>query len=96
MDILQKAMEKENYVFTVETDRGVVNLFSKDYISSTVDENGNEVINYYWCIGETWDNGKDFSMHYIHSWNNVISWLNDNIVGGYESVLNEYTEKINQ
>lgn len=99
IDKLKEAMQDEYFILEDRLNTGIV-LFGKQRIGSHITEEGKETEDYQYCIAQTWKNqeakerNKDFSIHYIHSYQSLIDWLDKNIEGGYKYFQDLYEKQI--
>lgn len=80
VDKLKEAMEDENFDLVDDYANPRIILFGKKKTGST-HKDGVITENFQYCIAESWENGEDFSMHHIHSYEGLINWLNKNTKG---------------
>lgn len=86
MDELEKAMQNENFTLIDNHDKPSIVLYGRQCIGNQSKDG--EIVNIYqFCIAQTWRDEKDFSMHHIHSYDNLKLWLNQNTTGGYKYYL---------
>ncbi len=95
MDNLELAMMEEYFTLVDNKDKPSIILFGRSSKSSTF-KDGVEKINYNWCIGQTWADGENFSMHHINSYDKLKLWINQNTTGGYKYYYDLYSERLRE
>ena len=91
MDELEWAMTFSPHFAFIDNEKDPkIVLYGRSYCSSSY-SNGITEKEYHYEIGENWnDNSKNFSIHYIRSYEDVKKWLDKNTEKGYEYYLNLY------
>jgi hypothetical protein len=92
MDELEKAMQDGNFTLVDDYNKPSIILFGK-HITGSHSENGNFVEDFKFRISQAWNNGIDFTMHHIHSYERLKLWLNQNTSGGYNYFLDLYKNR---
>ena len=91
-DKLKTAMEEECFTLVDDYDDPKITLFGKSKIGES-GKDGKRVENFQYCIGESWKDGENFSIHHIHTWNGVVKWLDEH-TQGYEFYKQLYEDRL--